>query len=228
MPPREVIKQPNESETKDGTRPTASESKTTIPSVSTKPNLTSGKNKTVKKTLKTGQGVTEARSHHDKPPLHVVDKSRDLARTPGRLVLHPLKIAPTLHDVENKIYRETQNTRVRFFGVPIKIYEEFNSGQPVDLMKMKLTKDDRDDLDRYGSRVVMNQLGRVVALEVDETILEKKTDRECLDCGDHEHVFSEKLRNDTKTRKCFMAEVLIIETVLKVPIIPVLWYQCHK
>lgn len=98
------------------------------------------------------------------------DATIDLAASPEKLELHPTKTAPTLAEVEDKFARQKEHEKLKFFSVPIKMYEADDTGQ-IDLAKMELSDEDRKELERYGSRVVMSQDGRVAAMEVQQDIM---------------------------------------------------------
>lgn len=81
------------------------------------------------------------------------------------------KPAPTAQEL-----KDTEKTR--YFGVPVKVYNNPNV-----VLSSALNEEEKAELEKYGSRIIMSKGGHVVGLEVRQDLL-PKTGKESLnfDC----------------------------------------------
>ncbi len=166
------------------------------------------------------------------PTFSFQDVTRDLAKAPETLQIHPMKSAPSLSEVENRLTREKEAEKLKFFTVPIKYYEPNENGV-IDLQNVPYTEEDKLDLGRYGARIIMTEEGRVAAVEVDKDLVKnqfqnKKIHGEICQCIEVEYEISDELRNDSRTRRHFMAKVLAVELIMRLPALCTMYYQQHK
>lgn len=113
-------------------------------------------------------------------PTKFKDVTRDLAQEEGLLELHPTKSAPSAAEIAEEVARKREEERLRYFGVPTKIYESEES--TVDLSRAEYTEDDAAELRLYGSRVVLDNRGRVQGIEVRDDLIhdpKKKVGHTC-------------------------------------------------
>lgn len=167
------------------------------------------------------------------PTFSFQEVTQELAQVPESLEIHPTKAAPSLAEVENRIAREKEAEKLKFFSVPIKIYEPDEKTGMVDLQRVKLTEEDKVDLGRYGARVVMTEDGRVAAVEVDKELVrnqfkKKQLHGELCQCVEEEYEISDELKYDPKTRRHFMAKVLGFEIFMRLPSLFTMYYQQHQ
>lgn len=198
--------------------------------------------KTSKHALKTHQARQYAKIYLKQPHLSTTiitptfsfqEVTSELAKAPETLEIHPLKSAPTLSEVENRLVREKEAEKLKFFTVPIKIYEPSESTGVIDLHNVPFTEEDKIDLGRYGARIIMTEDGRVAAVEVDKELIKnqfqrKKLHGEICQCEDVEYEISDELRNDPRTRQVFMAKVLAVEVLMRFPALFTMYYQHQR
>ncbi|ODM94557.1 hypothetical protein Ocin01_12116 [Orchesella cincta] len=151
------------------------------------------------------------------PPYKFVDTTLDLGEESETLEIYPTKSAPTVADIEDDLAREHEKEKLKFFNVPIKIYDPDKDAERDEGMKRQETT----ELNRYGSRVIMNTEGHVIGMEV-RTDLIKDTKRknittEICQCIEREYGVSEGLKSNRKVRRRFMARVLFIEAAFRTP-----------
>ncbi|CAL8109504.1 unnamed protein product [Orchesella dallaii] len=169
---------------------------------------------------KAKQQLKEEKPKIVKPPYKFVDATVDLGEEPETLEIHPTKSAPTVSEIEDELAREDEKEKLRFFNVPIKIYDpskevERGSAQVETLQR------ERNELNRYGSRVVMNTEGHVIGMEVRHDLIRetrrKNITTEICQCIEREYEVGEELKTNRQIRRKFMAYVLLVEAAFRFP-----------